>query len=624
MASYLNTNILGIEAQRNLSISQSAETTALQRLSTGLRINSAKDDAAGLAIASSMTSQINGDNQAAINVNDGISLLQTAGSAMGSITDNLQRIRVLSLQAANASNTMLDRQVLNNEVQRNKAEIQQLATTTAYNGMQLLDGSINAMLFQVGANQNDTITIGTIQNMQLSQLGSSAVAYSATVTGNALGSALNAGDLTLNGVSVGASKAGKAQGEEASSAWAVASAINNVSDSSGVAATATTTLTGNAPSSISTIQDFSINGVDIGSVGAGSNAASQGANLAAAITGASGQSGVTATSDATGALTLTATNGQNIDIELSGTAANVATAATDRAAFLAQTGLPDSAVGTQASSAVAAKHALTISGHISAGANFNINGVAFTVNDSNSPSNVVDSSHVNVNLGLGSGNNSAAVASALNSAVTLAQSDSQTSAVLSTITTSDNGTGTVFINDNSAGASSTSISSTTGSVSTIVKGEAGAAASAASTSGVVTLNGLTQSGILIGGASAANAGFTNGQVSSTILNTMPGIASLNVLTQSAAENAIAQSDSAISMVNDTQAQIGAYENRFTSAAANIQTCIENASSSRSVIEDTNYASEIANLIKTKIFQQAGMAVLTQANTSPSMIIRLLR
>ena len=616
MASYLNTNILGIEAQRNLSISQSAETTALQRLSTGLRINSAKDDAAGLAIASSMTSQINGDNQAAINVNDGISLLQTAGSAMGSITDNLQRIRVLSLQAANASNTMLDRQVLNNEVQRNKAEIQQLATTTAYNGMQLLDGSINAMLFQVGANQNDTITIGTIQNMQLSQLGSSAVAYSATVTGNALGSALNAGDLTLNGVSVGASKAGKAQGEEASSAWAVASAINNVSDSSGVAATATTTLTGNAPSSISTIQDFSINGVDIGSVGAGSNAASQGANLAAAITGASGQSGVTATSDATGALTLTATNGQNIDIELSGTAANVATAATDRAAFLAQTGLPDSAVGTQASSAVAAKHALTISGHISAGANFNINGVAFTVNDSNSPSNVVDSSHVNVNLGLGSGNNSAAVASALNSAVTLAQ--------LSTITTSDNGTGTVFINDNSAGASSTSISSTTGSVSTIVKGEAGAAASAASTSGVVTLNGLTQSGILIGGASAANAGFTNGQVSSTILNTMPGIASLNVLTQSAAENAIAQSDSAISMVNDTQAQIGAYENRFTSAAANIQTCIENASSSRSVIEDTNYASEIANLIKTKIFQQAGMAVLTQANTSPSMIIRLLR
>src|SRR6478752_2849832 len=203
MAQVINTNVLSINAQRNLSSSQSALATSLQRLSSGMRINSAKDDAAGLAISQRMTSQINGLNQAARNANDGISMSQTAEGALGEIGNNLQRIRDLSVQSRNASNSVSDRTALNNEVQQLKSEIDRVASTTSFNGIKLLDGSFNNQAFQVGANVGETISIGAIANAQSSALGSSSIAQ---VTGAAASTftAVTAGDLSVNGVSVGA------------------------------------------------------------------------------------------------------------------------------------------------------------------------------------------------------------------------------------------------------------------------------------------------------------------------------------------------------------------------------------------------------------------------------------
>ena len=157
MPQTINTNIASLNAQRNLNTSQSALATALQRLSSGLRINSAKDDAAGLAISERFTAQIRGLDQARRNANDGISLAQTAEGALQSAGDILQRIRELAVQSANATNSAGDRAAINSEVQQLTQELQRISTTTEFNGQKLLDGSFTTAVFQVGANANQTI-----------------------------------------------------------------------------------------------------------------------------------------------------------------------------------------------------------------------------------------------------------------------------------------------------------------------------------------------------------------------------------------------------------------------------------------------------------------------------------
>ena len=158
MALSINTNLLSLNAQRNLGTSQMSLATSMQRLSSGLRVNSAKDDAAGLAIANRMDAQIRGINVAIRNANDGISLAQTAEGALGEITNNLQRIRQLAVQSRNATNSASDRAALDTEAQQLKAEIDRVASTTTLNGVKLLDGSFSNQSFQVGANVGETIS----------------------------------------------------------------------------------------------------------------------------------------------------------------------------------------------------------------------------------------------------------------------------------------------------------------------------------------------------------------------------------------------------------------------------------------------------------------------------------
>lgn len=229
MPQFINSNIASLTAQRNLNTSQSSLNTSLQRLSSGLRINSAKDDAAGLAISERFTTQIRGLNQAARNANDAISLAQTAEGDLAAITNNLQRIRELSVQSANATNSASDRVALQAEVSELISEIDRVSSTSAFNGVKLLDGSFSAQQFQVGANAGETVSISSIASSRTADIGQE---LTVTEAGGALTGALTAGQLTINGNDVGA---------VAQDAALIATAITAASPD--VAATATNTQT---------------------------------------------------------------------------------------------------------------------------------------------------------------------------------------------------------------------------------------------------------------------------------------------------------------------------------------------------------------------------------------------
>jgi flagellin len=177
MASTINTNINSLNAQRNLSTSQGSLATSMQRLSSGLRVNSAKDDAAGLAIAERMNTQVRGLTVGARNSNDGISLAQTAEGALGKVGDMLQRMRELAVQAGNATNSKADRAALQSEVKQLTDEIDRVAKQTAFNGTKILDGSFSGAVFQVGANSGDNITVGALTDTTASGLSKVAYAY---------------------------------------------------------------------------------------------------------------------------------------------------------------------------------------------------------------------------------------------------------------------------------------------------------------------------------------------------------------------------------------------------------------------------------------------------------------
>jgi len=209
MASVINTNVLSLNSQRNLNKSQSGLATSLQRLSSGLRINSAKDDAAGLAISDRMTSQIRGLDQAGRNANDGISLAQTAEGALAQTTDLLQRMRELSIQSSNSTNSASDRAALQSEVNQLKQEVDRISSTTEFNGLKLLDGSFTSQKFQVGANANQTINVSiegssttSLQDNRLDATNTSASAGLVSVQAVATGvvdNGVKAQNLTISG-----------------------------------------------------------------------------------------------------------------------------------------------------------------------------------------------------------------------------------------------------------------------------------------------------------------------------------------------------------------------------------------------------------------------------------------
>ncbi|QDE40555.1 flagellin [Luteibacter pinisoli] len=240
MSLTINTNIMSLNAQRNLTTSQTKLSSAIERLSSGNRINSAKDDAAGMAISTRMTTQINGLNRAVQNANDGISLAQTTESALDEVTNNLQRIRELAVQSTNASNSPSDRQALDAEVQQRLSEVTRIATQTNFNGMKVLDGSAKNLSFQVGANVGEVITVGLNQGMKANQVGelaTGAVDLSSQFK-SAGGLTLAAGDLKVTNVTTGV--ATNVAAGNYTDAAALASAINTAAGGTIAAKNATT------------------------------------------------------------------------------------------------------------------------------------------------------------------------------------------------------------------------------------------------------------------------------------------------------------------------------------------------------------------------------------------------
>ena len=240
MAMTINTNVVSINAQRNLGLSGSALGVSMQRLSSGLRVNSAKDDAAGLAIAERMNAQAKGLSVASRNANDGISLAQTAEGALGKVGDMLQRMRELAVQSSNATNSASDREALQAEVDQLRSEIDRVAKTSSFNGKKLLDGSFAGGVFQVGAGAGDNITVGSLADATAAKLSNISYSVGTIAANTATGTALGAMTLTISGGKILAANAVDIEVAEASSSTErqgqIVQAINSKTADTGVTA----------------------------------------------------------------------------------------------------------------------------------------------------------------------------------------------------------------------------------------------------------------------------------------------------------------------------------------------------------------------------------------------------
>ena len=312
MASVINTNVASLNSQRNLATSQSQLNTSIQRLSSGMRINSAKDDAAGLAISDRMNSQIKGMTQATRNANDGVSMAQTAEGALSSSGDILQRVRELAVQSSNSSNSASDRKALQTEVTQLTSELNRIANTTEFNGQKLMDGSMGTANFQVGANAGQLISM-TGSNFTTSTYGNNRLDASSLQAAGAASNGVAAGTMTINGSSGSKDVTVAANG----TAKSTVAAINKVSGDTGVTATAKSeaNLVATAGKSFT----FEVKGDNTDAVKVSFSIGTDDANgHAAAISAFNAQSaktGITASYDDAGGLKLTHADGADINVK---------------------------------------------------------------------------------------------------------------------------------------------------------------------------------------------------------------------------------------------------------------------------------------------------------------------
>ena len=501
MASTINTNVASLTAQRNLSASQGALNTSISRLSSGLRINSAKDDAAGLAISERFTSQIKGTNQAIRNAGDGISMAQTAEGALKATGDTLQRVRELAVQSANATNSASDRKALQEEVNQLVSEMDRIAQTTEFNGKKLLDGSFGAQQFQVGANANQTIT-ATTANMRTNSYGNNQMVASG------LGAQATSGS---NGIADTTASvygtAGSATVEigSGSTAKAIASLVNAQSDKTGVTATAIT----KAELSFDTTGTYSLN--------------------------------------------LTSDNATATPINF-----NVSNIGTSDGLAAAVTAINDVSSKTGISAAV------------------NKGGTAIELTNT-------------------AGND-----------ITVGETASANAGVASMAKIDQYGT------VEATPVAATSLAGGTGLGSTV--------------GGVVTLD--SSKGFTVSGGGDALGGSTYDTGTSAIASTggseLNTVANLDITSFDGATKALKTIDSAIAHISSERAKLGATQSRFETAITNLSNSSENMSAARSRIQDADFAVETANLSRSQILQQAGTAMIAQANQLPQGVMSLLR
>jgi flagellin len=599
MPQIISTNIASLNAQRNLNRSQSQLGVALQRLSSGLRINSAKDDAAGLAISERFTTQIRGINQAVRNANDGISLAQTGEGDLAQITNNLQRIRELAVQSANATNSSSDRAALQLEASQLISEIDRVASTSAFNGVKLLDGTFSTQQFQVGANSGEIVNISNISSARTDDLGQ---ADSATLTNTtAVGSTdLVAGDLTINGNDIGAVTA-----DAKSIADAItASATNVTASATNTQALAFTDVVGTA----ATAASFSFGSfTDIVNVGGGSQTASfsiDGQVITSGtdtvdtnplITGAQIDGALTALDAADGSSDGNFTINGNVYTYVGTAASGGADLTISRADGTDFTVNSTSNTGGSAGFTNLAENAGDVA---------TTNGVAEVAPDYNLS---IDGSALDLSAYFGTGDvtiTGTDVAAAING--------------LTGVTASFSGGNITITKDDGSNFTL----SETGTDSTGAEGFADAAET--THRGYVDTIASTGADLVIAGNAPAKAGLTAGTtpLSGTLSGTT--ITNTDISTVNGANLALTSVDNALTTINNSRASLGAIQNRFESVVASLSASSENLSSARSRIRDADFAQETAALTRTQILQQAGVSILSQANSLPQLVLQLLQ
>ena len=522
----VNTNIMALNAQNQLGKSQNEMQTAMERLSSGLRINSAKDDAAGLAISNRMTSQINGLNQAVRNANDGISLAQTAEGAVQETTNILQRMRELSIQAANGSNSASDRASLQKEVEQLQEEITRIAETSSFNGRNVLDGTLGKTDLQVGAYANETISLDFAQSVKASDIG---------LSGKAASAVTNTADVALEGfaglrtspltwgsgdaveINVGGNKT-SVELTDGMSAADMAGEFNKAEGLYGVQATTQVGIGQfNTGTSTGDTFDLTVEGVQVFSAEALNGATASGleSSITSATKDALADKGISysVVSDGTNDyLTFTNSDGENVDLNLSVTsdsdAASVVVASINDGAA----GTAEAVIGTD-----------TLNGTISA-----------TESKSYDVTGDLDFTNAKVDA------------------------DYNTFS----ITASGGGSGDVL----------------------------------------------------------AGTAINTNLASSTSLSSVDGI---DIGSAGGAQNAIDVIDAALATIDDFRADLGAVQNRLESTISNLSNISENVNAARSQIRDADFAQETSNLSRSQILQQAGTAMLSQANASQQNVLSLL-
>ena len=507
----VNTNVSSLNAQRNLSTSGSDLATSMERLSSGMRINSAKDDAAGLQISNRLTSQVNGLAVAQRNANDGISMAQTAEGAMSESTSILQRMRELALQSANGSNSTEDRASLQKEVSALQTELTRIAETTSFGGQQLLDGGFGSKSFQIGANSNETINV-SLSSVAADSIGSNQVdlqGAAATSNHSSFGQAsvASASSTSLTGVSaatytISGRDSASVNIAAGSTAKQAAAAINGVTGATGVSAQARTEANiqlGSANGSTISAKDssvsFELNGEKLAYVSTGTVDGDEQA-MAEAINAKTDDHGVTATIE-NGVLSISNTQGEDIkfeDFNDGGTTSQIAITPQG------YTEDPDDA----------------------------------TTNDG--------------------------------TAITLTSGGTADSTVIS---------GSIQLNSSET---------------------------------------FTAAGSTAELAATANA---------VVTSKLADVDSLDITSQKGSQDALAIIDNAIANIDSQRASLGAVQNRFDHTISNLANISENVSASRSRIQDTDFATETAEMTKNQILQQAGTSILSQANQLPQTALSLL-
>ena len=646
MPQVINTNVLSLNAQRQLNKSQQSQATSIERLSSGLRINSAKDDAAGLAISTRFETQVRGLNQAVRNANDGISLAQTAEGALQETGSILQRMRELAVQSANDSNSDQDRLSIQSEVDQLYDELERISETTEFNGVKLLDGSAGTRTFQIGANAGQTLDF-SLETVTASSLNLNSSSAQGELNGGRInGGAVDQGDIEINGVGIGALDA-------TDNAQDIAAVINNSTGQTGVTATAYNTVSGGQGATGITDGTLDINGDTVAASGSMDELVKNINRDVAGVTASLGTNGELVLSNDTGD-NITVTNGEELGFEAAATyqgyvslsnASNeeieitlgdAGTAADVQAlGFNVSSGSDNITSGATNGAAITAADAIQINGvdlgAVGTGSNVSAADIATAINNIKGETGVEAKATTSVEYAFDVDNFDLSTETTINGIVVSGDGTPDSFQTMNDVVTAINGAGiqgvVASVNEETGGLVLTSDAGINITVSQSAGGPFGGAGTGETTFGSLELSTTGGQDIIIESKQSTEAlkdtalgklGLTDQGGNST----SAGLG-LSVTTVANASLAIERIDDALDKVSSARANLGAFQNRLGSTISNLENVSQNLSAANSRIQDADFAVETANMSKNQILQQAGISMLAQANASQQNVLSLL-